>query len=131
MIDKDLAPVYGAMVQTSYVPVIRKTIILLLMQDINRMQVGMKLNDVQFLEMLHTDNAKKALRICLDSLVARRETIIHEILMQYSINTKTMTDFYHREFDKHFLREIEHVWGLVYQGQYAALDHIVADGVIH
>ncbi len=126
-IDKDLGNIYRGMVKTTYVPVIRRTIILLLMQDINRMQVGMKLNDEQFLELLHGPSAKKALRLCLDEILKRREAIIQEILLQYGIATSgAMTDFYHEEFHRHFYKQIDLVWRLVYLGQFAKLDRYIS-----
>lgn len=132
MIDKDLSNIYRGMIKTTYVPVIRRTIILLLMQDINRMQIGMKLNDEQFLELLHGPSAKKALRICLDSIGKRREQIIQELLLQYGIATSgAMTDFYHEEFHRHFLKQIELVWRLVYWGHYATLDRYISGATEH
>lgn len=127
MIDKDLQNIYRGMVKTTYVPVIRRAIILLLMQDINRMQIGMKLSDEAFLELLHGPSAKKALRTCLDELLKNREVIIQEILQQYGINTNAaMNDFYHEEFNRHFYKQIDLVWRLVYLGHYATLDRYIA-----
>lgn len=132
MIDKDLGNIYRGMIKSSYVPVIRKTIILLLMQDINRMQVGMKLDDQAFLELLHGPGAKKALRTCLDNIQNRRESIIQEILLQYGINTSgALTDFYHEEFHRHFIKQIELVWRLVYLGHFATLDRYISGALEH
>lgn len=127
MIDKDLSNIYRGMIKTTYVPVIRKTIILLLMQDINRMQIGMKLDDQAFLELLHGPSAKKVLRVCLDGIASRREAVIQEILLQYGIATSgAMTDFYHEEFNRHFIKQIDLVWRLIYLGHFATLDRYIS-----
>lgn len=131
-IDKDLAPVYKAMVKTSYAPVIRRVIILHLMQDINRMQMGMKMDDTQFIEILHSYSGKQALKLCLNEIFAKRGNTIQELLLQYGINTDGgLTDFYHEEFDRHFREQIAYVMKLVFEGDFALMDSYIANPVEH
>lgn len=130
MIDKDLKPLYRAMVKTTYVPVMRKAIVLLLIADMDRMQAGLRVGDLEFFEVLRTDSAKKALCICLDAIAKKRNDIIQEILLQYGINTSnSMTDFYYEHMNEFFLKIIKFIKHLVGRGRYDMLDRIARGNV--
>lgn len=125
MIDKDLQPIYKAMIKTTYVPVIRRTIVILLIHDLDRMQALANVDDFTFIEIIRTASAKKALYMCLDSIAKKRMDIIEKILLQYAINTSgAMNDFYHHWMDYFFLVEIDYVKRLVHLNRFEKLDEI-------
>lgn len=125
MIEKDLQPVYKAMIKTTYVPVIRRAIVILLIHDMDRMQAAANVDDFTFVEIIRTSTAKKAIYMCLDSIAKKRMDIIQEILLQYGINTNGgMNDFYHEHMNKFFLEEIDYVKRLVHQNRFDRLDEI-------
>lgn len=125
MIEKDLQPIYNAMVKTTYGPVILRTVVILLIHDMDRMQAGLKINDREFRNMLALSCTKQALHTCLDKIYEKREGIIEQLLIQYGINTSNeMNGFYHASFQSHVLRAVNIVKTLVKQGRYAKLDEI-------
>ncbi len=127
-IEKDLGPIYQSMIQTSYVPIMRKTIIKLLMQDIGRMQEGLKIDDHNFLNVLHSQSGKVALLKCLDLICERRSSIIQEILYQFGIDTSPeMASFYHEHFDTHFCKQINLIKRIVYDGLYHKLERYLGE----
>ncbi len=125
MIEKDLQPVYKAMIKTTYVPVIRRTIVILLIHDMDRMQATLGVDDFIFVEIIRQHDAKKALIMCLDSIAQKRADIIEEILLQYAINTNgAMNDFYHEHMNKFFLEEVSYVKHLVMHNRFDMMDEI-------
>lgn len=123
--DKDLNNIYTAMVKTTYAPIIRRVIAILLIHDMDRMQGQTKTTDEQFAQLLHSHDGKRALFICLDSIFKKRADIIQEILVQYNIHTaKTMQDFYHQRFEYHFVKQVDFIKKLVKDGKYNVLDKI-------
>lgn len=124
MIDKDLGNIYNGMIKATYVPVIRRAIVILLIHDMDRMQAGLKVGDEQFFDMLQGPSAKKVLYQCLDAIYRRRGDIIQEILLQYGIDTHpSMTSFYHEHFGAHFGKIIEDIKRWIHSGRYAMLDY--------
>ena len=124
-IDKDLKNVYNAMVKTTYRPIILRTIVLLLIQYLDRMQAAMQLNDLDFFNVIRTEPGKKALCVCLDTIQKRSGDIIQEILLQYGIHTSgEMVDFYHESMHTNFIGCINRVKLMIWNGRYDMLDKI-------
>lgn len=125
MIQKELQPIYSAMVKTTYVPIIRRVIAILLIHDMDRMQAQTHTTDEQFFDLISSYDGKKSLLMCLNSIEKRRSDIIQEILVQYNINSaKTMQDFYHEHFEHHFKKQIDFIKKLVASGRFNILDKI-------
>lgn len=125
MIEKDLQPVYQAMIKTTYVPIMRRSIVILLIHDLDRLQSALNLNDADYFNFLQTSTAKNKLFSLLDDIAKRRGDIVQEILLQYGIHTNLeMASFYHEHFDKAFLEEVTAIKRIVWSGRYAQLDEI-------
>ena len=125
-IDKDLRNIYTAMVKTTYKPIIKRAIVLLLIGDMDRMQAGMRLNDLEFFDILRSTSGKKAVVHCLELIERRSQEIINEILLQYGLhqNDGEMIDFYHESMEREFMLCVRYVGSLIARGRYDLLDVI-------
>lgn len=124
-IDKDLQAIYASMVKTTYMPIIRRTIVILLIHDMDRMQALTNTTDMQFMELIRSPDGKKSLFVCLDSICKKRADVIDEILKQYGLHSGAgMVDFYHEQFDKHFIEQAAYVKRLINFSRFDMFDRI-------
>ena len=132
--EKEQKIIIDLMINSTYAPVIKKSVASLVLLDISKMLSAHKIENKFVYEKVVAETLMdhlfaKKLIFMLDNIhSAQRGDIIDEILKQYGLSlNKSETDYYHQVMEGVFFDAVDEIKKLIGSGNYNAIYQIVRE----